>query len=306
MGSDRQRYRGGIMHKTFALLAAAAVSIGLASAARAETDWPRVERALGVPGTAQPSGIYRFGLPRSDLHVTLDGVDIRPALALGGWLAFREMGQQAMVMGDIVLTGEEINPVMQRLAEGGIEITALHNHLLRSQPATMYMHVSGHGDPVALAETLHAALALSRTPLSAPAAAPPQNVGLDTAALDRIIGRPGRSVGGVYQFGIPRAETIVDGGMEVPVAMGTAIAINFQSTGNGRAAITGDFVLIAAEVNPVLKALRENGIEVTAIHNHMLDDAPRLFFMHFWANDDAEKLARGLRAALDRVNLQRS
>jgi hypothetical protein len=171
----------------------------------------------------------------------------------------------------------------------------------------MYMHVSGHGDAIALAETLHAALALSHTPLTAPAAAaPPPDVGLDTAALDRIIGRPGRAVGGVYQFGIPRAETVVDDGMEVPVAMGTAIAINFQSTGNGRAAITGDFVLTATEVNPVLRALRENGIEVTALHNHMLTDAPRLFFMHFWANDDVEKLARGLRAALDRVNLQHS
>jgi biotin operon repressor len=301
------------MRSTFALLAAATTiaigaigAIGLAGPAHAEADWPLVERALGVAGAAQPGGVYRFGLPRSDLHVTLDGVEIRPALALGGWLAFRDMGQQAMVMGDLVLTSEEINPVMQRLLEGGIEITAVHNHLLRQQPTTMYMHVSGHGDPVALAQTLHAALALSRTPFGAPAAAAPPDVGLDTASLDRIIGRPGRAVGGVYQFGIPRAETIVDSGMEVPVAMGTAIAINFQSTGNGRAAITGDFVLTGAEVNPVLKALRENGIEVTAVHNHMLNDAPRLFFVHFWANDETEKLARGLRAALDRVNLQRS
>jgi len=289
-----------------ALLAAAAIATGLCGAARAEVDWPRVERALGVSGAAQPGGIYRFGLPRTDLQITVDGVAIRQAYALGGWLAFRDMGQQAMVMGDLVLTGEEIAAVMQRLVAGGIEITALHNHLLRGQPATMYMHVSGHGDPVALAETLHAALALSRTPFGAPAAAAPPEVGLDTAALDRIIGRPGRAAGGVYQFGIPRAETIVDNGMEVPVAMGTAIAINFQATGNGRAAITGDFVLTAGEVNPVIKALRDNGIEVTAIHNHMLNDAPRLFFLHFWGNDEAEKLARGLRAALDRVNLQRS
>jgi hypothetical protein len=295
------------MRQAFVLLAAAAATLGVTGAACAETDWARVERALGVPGAAMAADVHRFGLPRSDLHVTLDGVEIRPALALGGWLAFRDTGHEAMVMGDLVLTADEINPVMQRLAAGGIDITAVHNHLLRAQPATMYMHVSGHGDAVALAETLHAALALSHTPLAAPAAAaPPPDVGLDTAALDRVIGRPGRAVGGVYQFGIPRAETIVDGGMEVPVAMGTAIAINFQATGNGRAAITGDFVLTAAEVNPVLRALRDNGIEVTAIHNHMLTDQPRLFFMHFWANDDVEKLARGLRAALDRVNVQRS
>ena len=279
-------------------------------AAAAETDWPKVAAALGKSGSEMPGGVYRVGLPRTDLHVTLDGVEIKPTLALGSWLAFRPEGNDAMVMGDLVLTETEIAPVMTKLAEGGIAITALHNHLLRAQPATFYMHVLGHGDPVKLAAALHEGLALSKTPLvnAAPPAAgsAPPKIDLDTAMLDQILGAKGQIAGGVYQASIRRAETVKDGGMEVPVAMGSAEAINFQPTGNGKAAITGDFVLTAAEVNPVLRTLRQNGIEVTALHNHMLDDEPRLFFMHFWANDDAEKLAKGLRAALDKVNVARS
>jgi Domain of Unknown Function (DUF1259) len=297
------------MQMKFTASAAVATIIALLASAPAyaKPDWNAVGQALGKPGTELPGGVYRVALPRSDLKVTLDGVTIKPALALGSWLAFQVAGDDAMVMGDLVLTQDEVNPVMKRLAEGSIEITALHNHLLRAEPATMYMHVDGHGDPVKLAATLHAALALSKTPLEqASVAAPPQSVDLDTAMLDKTLGHAGKANSGVYQFTIPRAETIMDSGMAVPVSMGTAIAINFQPTGNGKAAITGDFVLIGSEVNPVLRALRENGIEVTAVHNHMLDDQPRLFFMHFWANDDAAKLAHGLRAALDKINLAKS
>ena len=281
-------------------------------AATAQTDWmSRVGDALGKSGSEMPGGVYRVGLPRTDLKVTLDGVELKAGFALGSWLAFQKMGDDAMVMGDLVLTSEEVNPVMKKLEEGGIEITALHNHLLRNQPFTMYMHVLGRGDPVKLAATLHGALAMSKTPLpGAPAAvaqpsAPPP-IDFDTAAVDKILGAKGKNNGGVYQFSIPRAEPIKDGGMEVPEAMGSAIAINFQPTGGGKAAITGDFVLVAKEVNPVLKALRDNGIEVTAVHNHMLDDQPRLFFMHFWANDDAQQLANGLKAALAKVNIAKS
>ena len=288
--------------------AAALVALGPVAAQAADTDWSSVATALGKSGAEMPGGIYRVGLPRTDLHVTLDGVDIKPTLALGSWLAFQG-GTRGMVMGDLVLTETEVNPVMKSLAAAGIEITALHNHLLRAQPATFYMHVLGHGDPAKLAAALHDGLALSKTPMSNPAAsasAQPETVDLDTAMIDRTLGAKGKIAGGVYQFGIPRAETIHDGGMEVPAAMGAGEAINFQPTGAGKAAITGDFVLTAKEVNPVLRTLRENGIEVTAVHNHMLDDEPRLFFMHFWANDDAEKLAKGLRAALDKVNLAKS
>jgi len=212
-------------------------------------------------------------------------------------------------MGDLVLTMDEVAPVMTKLAAGGIEVTALHNHLLRNQPFTMYMHIQGNGDPVKLATVLHTALAESKTPLgpapAAAAAAPPQ-IDLDTAALDQTLGAKGANNGGVYQFSIPRAEPIKDNGMDVPPPMGSANAINFQPTGGGKAAITGDFVLIAKEVNPVLKALRDHGIEVTALHNHMLDDQPHLYFMHFWANDDAKKLAEGLKAALAQINIAKS
>ncbi len=276
--------------------------------AYADPDWTEVGKALGKSGAQMSGGIYRVGLPRSDLKVTLDGVQLKPALALGSWLAFKPMGDSdAMVMGDLVLTQPEVNPVMTKLLDSGIDVTALHNHLLRSEPATMYMHVLGHGDPIKLATALHAALQESGTPLSdTPASASSASIDLDTAAIDRVLGHKGKVNGGVYQMSIPRAETIKDDGMDVPEAMGSAIAINFQPTGKGSAAITGDFVLIASEVNPVLRALRASGIEVTAVHNHMLGDQPRLFFMHFWANDGVAKLAQGLRSALDKINLQHS
>ncbi len=289
------------------VLAFAAV---LSVPAIAADDWQsQVGAALGKAGTATPSGIYRVGLPRTDLKVTLDGVELKAGFALGSWLAFEKTGDNGMVMGDLVLTMDEVSPVMKKLIEGGIEVTALHNHLLRNQPFTMYMHVLGHGDPVKLAAALHTALADSKTPLTAAPAAPaasPPPIDLDTAAIDAVLGAKGTNNGGVYQFGIPRAEPIRDAGMDVPPAMGSAIVVNFQPTGDGKAAITGDFVLIAKEVNPVAKALRDNGIEVTALHNHMLDDAPRLFFMHFWANDDAKKLAEGLKAALAQINIAKS
>jgi hypothetical protein len=293
--------------RELALVAVLAAAPGLAVAA---DDWQaQVGEALGKSGVAAPGGIYRVGLPRTDLKVTLDGIELKPGFALGGWLAFEKMGEGAMVMGDLVLTMDEVAPVTTKLAAGGIDVTALHNHLLRNQPFTMYMHVLGHGDPVKLATALHAALAETKTPLSAspaaPAAALPP-IDLDTAALDQTLGAKGTNNGGVYQFSIPRAELIKDGNMDVPPPMGSANAINFQPTGGGKAAITGDFVLIAKEVNPVLRALREHGIEVTAIHNHMLDDQPHLFFMHFWANDDARKLAEGLKAALAQINIVKS
>jgi hypothetical protein len=290
-------------------LAIVAIVAGSPSLAVAADDWQaQVGEALGKTGATAAGGIYRVGLPRTDLKVTLDGVELRAGFALGSWLAFEKMGDQGMVMGDLVLTMDEVAPVMTKLAAGGIEVTALHNHLLRNQPFTMYMHVQGNGDLVKLATVLHAALAESKTPLSAAPAAPtaPPPIDLDTAAIDQTLGAKGANNGGVYQFNIPRAEPIKDNGMDIPPPMGSANAINFQPTDGGKAAITGDFVLTAKEVNPVLKALRDHGIEVTAIHNHMLDDEPHLFFMHFWANDDARKLAEGLKAALAHVNIAKS
>jgi hypothetical protein len=268
-------------------------------------DWHRtVDDALGKPGAEQPGGVWRVALPRTDLKVTVDGVQIRPGFALGSWLAFHPHGQELMVMGDLVLLEAEVAPVMRRLAEGGIEVTALHNHLLRAQPAPMYLHVGGHGEAAKLAAALRLALRETATPLQG-AAGPggDQGVeGLDTAAFARALGREGRAAGGVYGVAVPRAEPVRDGGMEVPAAMGSATAINLQAAGNGRGAVTGDFVLTAAEVVPVQRALVEHGIEVTAIHNHTLNDEPRIFFMHFWGVNDPEALGRGLRAALDRTN----
>ena len=291
------------------VLSAGVLALSLTTAAQADPDWKRVEQVFGRQAAEQPGGVHRFSLPRSDLKVTLDGIAIRPALALGSWLAFHPTGgDDAMVMGDLVLTEQELNPVMTVLVEGGIDVTAIHNHLLRAQPATMYMHVEGHGDPAKLAETLRPPLEQSETPRSLPSAARSGEQGsrLDTAALERILGHKGKASGGVYQFSIPRAEPIADGGMGVPPSMGTGIAINFQAVGQGKAATTGDFVLTAGEVNPVLRTLREHGIEVTALHNHMLEEEPRLFFMHFWGVDDAGKLAEGLKAALGKVNVAKS
>jgi hypothetical protein len=273
------------------------------TAARAQdVDWQKVDDELGRK-PAVSGDVRRYGFPRSDLTVTLDGVTVKPALALGGWVAFKPMHGEAMVMGDLVLLESEINPVMLKMIEGGLDITAVHNHLLRASPATFYMHVGGHGDPAKMAAVIHDALAVSKTPFSMSAAAPPPAVDLDTAQLDQIMGAKGQANGGVYQFNVPRRDPVIMDGMAMtpPAPLGAAIGINFQPTGGGKAAITGDFVLTNDEVNPVIRALRANGIDVTAVHSHMLDEDPRLFFLHFWAVDDAMKLAKGLRAALDKT-----
>ncbi|HEX3321521.1 MAG TPA: DUF1259 domain-containing protein [Terriglobales bacterium] len=272
--------------------------------AQPDNSWKSVEDALGRTGQIQPGDVMKFSLPRKDLHVSLQGVEIKPALALGSWLAFKSDGNAAMVMGDLVLTEEEIQPVMLKLQQGGIQESAIHNHLIGESPRVLYMHIASHGDPVQMAKTLHDALALTKTPGPDAGSAnqPASDLGFDQKQIEQTLGHSGKVNGGVLQIPVPRAETITDTGMGVPPSMGVATAINFQPTGNGKAAITGDFVLLASEVNPVIKALRENGIAVTALHSHMLNENPRLFFMHFWANDDAAKLAHGLRAALDVTN----
>jgi hypothetical protein len=291
---------GALAMRGIVILATALVVGG--GAAAQEIDWKKIDDTLGR-SAAVTADVHRYGFPRTDLNVTLDGVTIKPALALGGWTAFKPVHGGVMMMGDLVLLESEITPVMTAAIENGLEITAIHNHVLRANPATFYMHVSGHGDPVKLASALHTALAASKTPLTPPSAAAAADVALDTAELDRIVGVKGKSVGGVYQFGIPRRDSITENGMSLDpaAALGLATGINFQPTSAGKAAITGDFVLAPTEVNPVIHALRANGIEVTALHSHMLDEQPRLFFMHFWANDDALKLARGVRAALDKM-----
>jgi hypothetical protein len=264
-----------------------------------------VETALGRKGAMQPGDVIRFSFPRGDLQVTVADVALKPALALGSWIAFEHAGSESIAMGDLVLTESEVGPVMRTLQKGGVEQTALHNHLQFESPRVMYMHIHARGDPTKIASAIHDALTLTKTPMASPAAASiVAAVDLDTTAIARILGTAGKMNGGVYQVNVPRLDRIMEHGTEVPPSMGVATAINFQATGAGKAAITGDFVMTAAEVNPVLRALTSHGIAVTAIHSHMLEETPRLFFMHFWANDDVSALAAGLRAALDKMNVK--
>ena len=275
---------------------------GLAQAA--DPDWKAVEQALGKSGQLQAGDVFRIGMPRTDLAVTVKGVPVKAAFALGSYAAFKQVGTDAMVMGDLVLLDQEVPAVMSGLFRGGLDVTAVHNHLNEMSPHVMYMHYTGHGDAVQLATALRQALSASGTPLGgAAAAAAPAGPGLDTRAIDQALGQSGRDIGGgVFQVTVPRAEAITEMGTPLLPAMGVTTILNFQSTPEGKAAITGDFVLVDKEVNPVARALRQHGIDVTAIHNHGLQDSPRLFYMHFWANDDAGPLARGLKAALDLTN----
>lgn len=295
--------------KRVLFLASICLSIALPHPAVAgQTDWSAVDSVLARKAAVSGEA-HRYGLPRTDLKVSVDGVQLKPGFALGGWVAFEPMGDRAMMMGDLVLTGSEVNPVMSKLLAEGLQVTALHNHLLRADPPTFYMHVAGTGDPAQLAQKDRTGLEERKTPFDvkppAQAAAANAGVDFDTAKVDAAIGAKGKANGGVYQFGIPRADSIKMDGMAIPGAMGTTIGINFQPTGGGKAAITGDIVALAGELHPLVTALRNNGIEVTAVHNHMVSEEPRAFFVHFWANDDAVKLANGLGAALKTVNVAR-
>jgi hypothetical protein len=275
----------------------------------AEPDWKAVEQALGKPGQTQPGGVFRIGMPRTDLVVTVKGVPVKAGFALGSYAAFKPMGDQAMVMGDLVLLDQEVPAVMAGLFRGGLEVTAVHNHLNEISPHVMYMHYEGHGEAVKLATALRQALSASGTPLGgagSAAPAPTTAPSLDTKLIEQGLGRTGRALdGGVFQVTVPRAEAITEMGVPLLPAMGVTTVMNFQPTTDGKAAITGDFVLIDKEVNAVARALLQYGIDVTAIHNHGLMDMPRLFYMHFWANDDPLKLAQGLKAALSQTNSAR-
>jgi hypothetical protein len=275
--------------------------------AAATTKWKNVENVFGFPGVLLPGDVIRFNMPRTDLHVTLGGVEIKPGLAFGAWAAFHRVGaNDAMVMGDLVLTEGEVAPVMKVLQDGGVEVTALHNHLIGESPKIMYVHMGGHGDPVKLAETIKKAVGLTKTPLPQGGGTKENSdLGFDVAAVEKIIGHQGNVSGGVLHFNVPCDERLTEEGLETPPSMGAGTSINFQPTGNGRAAVAGDLALTGNEVEPVMKTLRNNGIETVALHSHALNDVPRLFYLHFWANDDAVKLAKGLRAALDKTNSKR-
>jgi hypothetical protein len=279
-------------------------ALGVAAPA-SDDGWDAVDKILGQTGKDLPGNVHRFSWPRADLKVSIDGVPVEPALALGSWGAFEKRdGAEGHAMGDLALLGAEVAPVARALEKGGFEILAIHNHLIGETPRVIYMHFHGKGEVVALARTLKEALAQSATPLapapgSSPATPTPDQEKTFQTVQD-LLGRKGNMAGRVLQFSIPRGETITDAGMEVPPAMGMAIAINFETVGS-RVATTGDFVLIADEVNPVIRELQAAGIEPTALHSHMLRETPRLFFLHFWGVDTPEKIASGVKAALSKV-----
>jgi hypothetical protein len=264
-------------------------------------DTAKIDQTMGRSG--QKTGdVYRLSFPRTDLHVSIAGVEIKPGLALGSWAAFAGNDNDAMVMGDLVLLENELPPVMKKLRTAGFDISAVHNHLLNETPRVMYLHYVGHGKAVELAKSLQAALAESKTPLDKPA--PPPSTAEPPAfvkTIEEALGTKGRFAGGVLSFGIPRSESIIDHGMTLAAPQGVAEAINFQEAGNGKLATTGDFVLTAEEVNPVISALEEHDIAVTALHSHMLTEQPRLFFMHFWGVGSTESVAAGIKAALSHV-----
>lgn len=269
---------------------------------QAGLDTKSLDAILGRTGTLK-DGIYKIAFPRTDLRVVADGVRIKPGLALGSWVAFKAHGKRAVAMGDFVLLEREVNPVIEKLEENGIEVSAVHNHLLAETPRVLYVHFVGHGDAEKLAHGLHAALALTKTPIR-PVASSATTARRNPLwnMVEKILELHGSEKDGVFQIGVPRSERItMEHAGEVPPFMGTATSLNFQASPKGIAA-TGDFVLTASEVNLVIKDLQAAGIKVTALHSHMLDESPRLFFMHFWANDDPVKLARGLRAALEKTN----
>jgi hypothetical protein len=299
--SPRKSIKPVVLAIAMALLALTSALAAQAQKQDAAAEWKPVEAALGRGGQLLPGGVFKVGMPRSDLHVKVGSVEIKPALALGSWAAFKKTGDGTLMMGDLVLTESEVEAVMSKLQAGGIEQTALHNHLLGETPRVMYMHIHGYGDAVKLAHALHDALALTATPLPADSK-PAQGPALDVAKIEKILGHKGTMHGSVLQFGVPRREKITDHGVEIPPSMGVATGINFQPTGEGQAAVTGDFVLLGSEVNPVIRTLRDKGIEVTALHGHMLTEQPRLFFMHFWADGDAVRLAQALKTALDTTN----
>jgi Domain of Unknown Function (DUF1259) len=292
---------------TLAILAVVSLLASTTPLRAAQPDWKAVEQALGKSGQLQDGDVFRVGMPRTDLSVTVKGVPVKAAFALGSYAAFKQVGDHAMVMGDLVLLDQEVPPVMSGLFSGGLEVTAVHNHVNEVSPHVMYMHYEGHGDAVQLARALRQALSASATPLGTPAApaAPAAAAAptLDSKAIEQGLGRTGREVGaGVYQVTVPRAEAITENGTPLLPAMGVVTALNFQPVADGKAAITGDFVLLDREVNPVARTLRQHGVDVTAIHNHGLLDTPRLFYMHFWAVDEPGKLATALKAALDQTN----
>jgi hypothetical protein len=264
-----------------------------------QNDWSDVEKVFGKKGNVQ-NNIFKITFPRSDLKVKVGDFAVAPGLAFTSWIGFMKMGNMTTMMGDLVVLDTEVPSVISKLVSEGLQITALHNHIINEVPAIKYIHYSGNGDAVSLATKIKTVIEITGTPLISPPAQT-QSANPDWSVVEAILGTTGKHNGNLLQYSFPRNEKLTESGMDMPAYMGMATGINFQMAEN-KAAITGDFVLLADEVNPVVKALTDNGIQVTAIHNHMLYDNPRLFMLHFWAVDEPGKLAKGLKAALDKTN----
>src|SRR5215472_16957316 len=287
-----------------AALAMALLAVAGAHATLAPYD--KLDAVFGKKSQELSGNVHKYSWPRSDLHVTVNGTAIAPGLALGSWAAFTAIKDQTWVVGDLVLLQAEVGPVVERLQGSNFEITGVHNHLINETPRVMYVHYMGRGDPERLATSLRSALEQTRTPLKAMAAppsakSPPEWVSHIASAL----GRKGKLNGQVYAVSVARAEADRASNESIPSGMGLETALNFQQIGN-KIASTGDFVLIASEVNPVIKALQQHGIVVTALHNHMLDDSPHLFFLHYWALGESSVVGGGLKAALAEMNVKTS
>ncbi len=263
-----------------------------------QSDWSSVESVFGKQGVVQDN-VFKITFPRYDLNVKVGDFTVSPLLALTTWVGLMNMGGQARMMGDMVVTDQEESAAIQKLLSEGLEVTAIHNHLLNESPAVKYIHFSGSGNPAELATKIRSVLEVTQTPMK-PAKVQAAGINTDWSAVERILGQSGKRNGVLLQYAFPRQETLAEGGMTMPAAMGMATVINFQMD-NSRAAVAGDFVLLADEVNPVVKTLTSHGIAVTALHNHMLYDNPRLFMVHFWAVGDPSALANGLKAALEQT-----
>ena len=263
-----------------------------------QVDSVGLNKVFGRKGTVT-GNVYRVTFPRTDLKINIGDFSVAPGLALTSWVALHRMGSESMMMGDLCMLDSEEPAVLSKLVELGLSVTAIHNHLIGEKPAIKYLHFSGSGDALTLAGKIKQVFEVTATPLGAPGMA--SKATPDWAAVEAVLGTRGKKSGSIISYGFPRNEKLTESGMEMPAPMGMATGINLQMQGN-RAATTGDFVLLADEVNKVVKALETHGITVTAIHNHMLFDEPRLFMLHFWGVGDPAKLAEGLKAALDQTN----
>ncbi|GHF24405.1 MULTISPECIES: DUF1259 domain-containing protein [Streptomyces] len=266
-------------------------------------DWKGLADTLGRSGTLMGDTVYRVSLPRTDLKVTSDHVDIKPGLSLGGYAAFARYKDGTMLMGDLVVTEPELQKVTDALQAAGIDQTGVHKHLLAQHPDVWWTHIHAMGDPVALAKGLKSALAATAIPSAAKPPASQPAVALDTAGIDKALGRKGTGDGGIYKITAGRQNTVTDGMHILPSAFGITTGINFQPLGGNKAAINGDFVMTKAETQKVVQALRKGHIDIVELHNHMQDEQPRLFFLHFWATGDGVTLAKALRPALDATAL---